>query len=50
MKNGLTLDAPVTKEISTSVGWVLRAVAVCVVMYGIAQLITAITPVIEVLK
>ncbi len=42
MKNGLTLDAPVTKEISSAVGWVLRAVAVCVVLYGVAHLVSAI--------
>lgn len=50
MKNGLTLDAPVTKEISSAVGWVLRAVGVCTVLYGVAQLITAVTPLVEALK
>ncbi|RYM58182.1 hypothetical protein BSR03_22125 [Serratia proteamaculans] len=50
MKNGLTLDAPVTKEMSSVVGWGLRAVAVCVVLYGVAQLITAVTPLIDALK
>ncbi|WP_201282960.1 hypothetical protein [Serratia rhizosphaerae] len=38
MKNGLMLDAPVTKEMSSAIGWVLRAVAVCVVLYGVAHL------------
>ncbi|CAI1697085.1 hypothetical protein [Serratia quinivorans] len=38
MKNGLTLDAPVTKEISSAVGWVLRAV----VLYCVAHLVSAI--------
>ncbi|MCT4713264.1 hypothetical protein MUA04_24145 [Enterobacteriaceae bacterium H11S18] len=50
MKSNLTLDAPVTREISSAVGWVLRTVAVCVVLYGVAQLIAAVTPLVEALK
>lgn len=38
MKNGLEIDAPVTKEMA----WAIRAVALTVVLYGIARLIVAI--------
>ncbi|EMO5715818.1 hypothetical protein RVW00_000753 [Enterobacter bugandensis] len=53
MKNGLSVDAPVTKEISVAVGWAIRAAALALVLsvllYGVANLITAITPLIKVL-
>ncbi|EJZ7016850.1 hypothetical protein OIP56_005098 [Salmonella enterica] len=42
MKNGLEIDDPVTKEISTATAWAIRAVAVTVVLYGIARLIVAV--------
>ncbi|ENK0986749.1 TPA: hypothetical protein ACU6JA_005496 [Salmonella enterica] len=42
MKNGLEIDAPVTKEISTATAWAIRAVAVTIVLYGIARLIVAV--------
>ncbi|EJR6806023.1 hypothetical protein O0R04_000992 [Salmonella enterica] len=42
MKNGLEIDTPVTKEISTATAWAIRAVAVTVVLYGIARLIVAV--------
>ena len=50
MKNGLSVDAPITKEISTAVGWAIRAVAVTVIMYGLAHLVTALIPLISALK
>jgi hypothetical protein len=50
MKNGLTVDAPVTKEISAAVGYAIRAVAIATVMYGVANLISAIVPLISALK
>ncbi|EHZ8147761.1 hypothetical protein MLA66_003184 [Salmonella enterica] len=42
MKNGLEIDAPVTKEISNATAWAIRSVALTVVRYGIARLIVAI--------
>ncbi|HEB0785135.1 TPA: hypothetical protein RY256_002586 [Salmonella enterica] len=42
MKNGLEIDAPVTTEISNATAWAIRAVALTVVLYGIARLIVAI--------
>lgn len=42
MKNGLEIDAPLTKEISSATAWAIRAVALTVVLYGIARLIVAI--------
>lgn len=42
MKNGLELDAPVTKDISMAVAWAIRIVAVTTLMYGIARIITVI--------
>ncbi|HCI6013078.1 TPA: hypothetical protein NPN82_000291 [Klebsiella quasipneumoniae subsp. similipneumoniae] len=42
MKNGLEIDAPVTKEISSAAAWAIRAVAITVVLYGVARLIMAI--------
>ncbi len=50
MKNGLTVDAPVTKEISAAVGYAIRAVAIATVMYGLANLISAVVPLISALK
>lgn len=42
MKNGLTLDAPVTKEISSAVGWAIRVVAVTTLLYGVAHLLSVV--------
>lgn len=42
MKNGPETDAPLTKEISSATAWAIRAVALTVVLYGIARLIVAI--------
>lgn len=42
MKNGLTVDAPVTKEISGAVAWAIKVVAVTTMIYGIAHLISVI--------
>ncbi|MGV2811703.1 hypothetical protein [Enterobacter cancerogenus] len=42
MKNGLEVDAPVTKEISLAAAWAIKAVALTVVLYGIARLIVAV--------
>ena len=42
MKNGLEIDAPVTKEISTATVWAIRAAAVTIVLYGGARFIVAI--------
>lgn len=42
MKNGLEIDAPVTKEISSATAWAICAVALTVVLYGIARLVIAI--------
>ncbi len=42
MKNGLELDAPVTKEISMAVAWAIRIVALTALMYGVARIILAI--------
>ncbi|HAF1587810.1 TPA: hypothetical protein G8M18_005671 [Salmonella enterica] len=39
---GIEVNAPVTKEISTATAWAIRAVALTVVLYGIARLIVAI--------
>ncbi|MDK9607126.1 hypothetical protein [Lelliottia wanjuensis] len=50
MKNGLTVDTPVTKEISAAVGYAIRAVAIATVMYGVANLISAVVPLISALK
>lgn len=42
MKNGLTVDAPVTKEISVAVAWAIKAVAFSATLYGVAHLISVI--------
>lgn len=42
MKNGLELEAPVTKEIGITTAWVIKAAAVCLVLYGVAQLVSAV--------
>ncbi len=42
MKNGLEVDAPVTKEISRATAWAIRAVALTAFLYGIAHLVSAI--------
>ncbi|EDZ9931138.1 hypothetical protein GJ842_23330 [Salmonella enterica] len=39
---GIEVNAPVTKEISTATAWAIRAVALTIVLYGIARLIVAI--------
>ncbi|EDN5752875.1 hypothetical protein S726_002190 [Salmonella enterica subsp. enterica] len=39
---GIEVNAPVTKEISTATAWAIRAVALTVVLYGIARLIVAV--------
>jgi hypothetical protein len=40
----------ISKEVSSDTAWVLRAIAVYVVLYGIAHLISAVAPLIEALK
>ncbi|BDH45767.1 hypothetical protein TUM12370_18110 [Salmonella enterica subsp. enterica serovar Choleraesuis] len=50
MKNGLEVDAPFTKEISSASAWAIRAVAVMMFLYGISKLITAVVPLVEAFK
>jgi hypothetical protein len=50
MKNGLEVDAPVTKEISAAAAWAIRAVALTVFLYGLSKLIAAVVPLVEVLR
>lgn len=42
MKNGLELNAPVTREISIATAWLIKAAALCLSLYGIARLISVI--------
>lgn len=42
MKNGLELEAPVTKEIGIATAWVIKAAAVCLVLYGVSLLVSAV--------
>lgn len=42
MKNGLELNAPVTREISIAAALLIKSAALCLALYGIAQLINAI--------
>ncbi|EMG9443955.1 hypothetical protein V5268_005289 [Escherichia coli] len=42
MKNGLEIDALVTKEISSATAWAIRVVAITVLLYGVARLITVV--------
>lgn len=47
MKNGLTLDAPVTKEISSAVAWAIRVVALTFLLYGLTNFASAVIPLIK---
>lgn len=42
MKNGLEVEAPVTREIGIATAWVIKSAALCLTLYGIAQLISAV--------
>lgn len=42
MKNGLEVDAPVTKEISRATAFAIRAGALMMFLYGVSSLIGAI--------
>jgi hypothetical protein len=42
MKNGLEVDAPVTKEISVAAAWAIKTVALTILLYGVARLIVAV--------
>ena len=42
MKNGLELEAPVTREIGIATALVIKAAALCLVLYGAAQFFNAI--------
>lgn len=44
MKNGLTVDAPVTRDISKAVAWAIRAIALTTMLYGIAHLASIVLP------
>lgn len=50
MKNGLEVDAPVTKEISNATAWAIRALALTVFLYGVSKLLAAIAPLIVAMK
>jgi hypothetical protein len=49
MKNGFEVDAPMTEEIGKAASWVIRGLAFTLIMYGIAKLLSAAVPLIEVL-
>lgn len=42
MKSGLEFEAPVTREIGIATALVIKSVALCVVLYGIAQFVSAV--------
>ncbi|WP_346420452.1 hypothetical protein [Serratia marcescens] len=42
MKNGLEVDAPVTRDISKAAAWAIRVFALTVLLYGVARLIVAV--------
>lgn len=42
MKNGLEIDAPVTRDVSKATAWAIRALALTISLYGVAKVIVAI--------
>ncbi|MDJ6543652.1 hypothetical protein LEC33_29050 [Salmonella enterica] len=47
MKNGPKIDVPVTKETGKAVNLVLKALALTIVLYGVAQMIIAIATLVK---
>ncbi|EOC0701980.1 hypothetical protein ACIU3Q_005146 [Salmonella enterica subsp. enterica serovar Kokomlemle] len=47
MKDGVKINAPATKDTGKSVNLVLKALALTIVLYGIAQIIIAIATLVK---
>lgn len=47
VKDGIKIDAPVTKDTGKAVNMVLKALALTIVLYGVVQLIIAIAALVK---
>ncbi|EAO8774066.1 hypothetical protein CDJ04_06585 [Salmonella enterica] len=47
MKDGVKINAPATKDTGKAVNLVLKALALTIVLYGVAQIITAIAALVK---
>ncbi|EDS3699739.1 hypothetical protein HHY41_003573 [Salmonella enterica] len=47
MKDGVKINAPATKDTGKAVNLVLKALALTIMLYGVAQIITAIAALVK---